>query len=186
MPKLTLNENHEYYSGRERVPGVTEIIGSCFPFTGKGVHVDRARNFGECAHKSVELHAKDNLDFSTVDPALLPYIRQFDIVCEHFGINKKRSVLETMLFSKKYKFAGKIDCVDNAVYDWKTGQRSKNHRLQIAAYRHLWNINNPRDKKSEGIIIYLDGTDNILFEEEQPQDFGVFLSVMEVYKFKKN
>ena len=93
-----------------------------------------------------------------------------------------------MLYHKKYNYAGTIDLIDNEiVWDVKTGQKHPKHRLQIAAYRKLWNHNFPKDKKKIGKIIYLNESDKQPeIVSEKASDFNVFLSMLEIKKFKES
>lgn len=191
MPRneeLVLDENHVYRlipSGRI-IPGVSEIIQSVFPFNGKGLAVDRASDFGTALHTAIDLEIKGKLNWATVDEPLLPYIKQWHNVLSTKDILTIRCQTEVKLASKKYLFAGKIDCVEKTIFDWKSGQKSPTHRYQISAYRHLWNINNPKDKKDKGIIVYLDGSEKEPeIVEEQKSDFSVFLACLEIWKAKQ-
>ena len=191
MPKpeiLELDDNHVYRlrpSGTI-VPGVSEVINSVFPFNGGGLVVQRASDFGTAVHKAIELNIKGQLNWGTVDDSILPYIKQADMALSELDVITTRSQIECMLYSKKYMFAGRIDLVENYVIDWKSGHKSPVHRVKTAAYRHLWNANNTKDKKKVSLTIYLNGEDErpeIVYEK--PSDFNTFLSCLEIYNFKK-
>ena len=170
----------------QRVPSVSSIINVVFPFEGQELAVERAAQFGTALHKAIELTIKRTLDPSTVDEALNPYLDQFWKFISSEDILTTQCKTEVKLYSKKFKFAGMIDLVEKNIYDFKSGQPHPKHHLQIAAYRHLWNINNPKNKKKSGIVVYLDGSDkNPAMVAEKPSDFNAFLSCLEIYNFKK-
>lgn len=186
--ELILDENHVYrlMPRGTVVPGVSEILESVFPFQGRGKAVDRACRFGTAVHRAIELEIKGTLDPATVDTSTQPYFDQFWKFLVEYNLLKTQCKTEVMLYSKKHHFAGRIDCVESRILDWKTGAQCPTHRLRIAAYRHLWNINNPGNKIKEAWLVYLDGGDAMPeIVKEKPSDFGVFLSCLEVLTFRK-
>ena len=56
------------------IPSVTQIIGSVFPFNGRGLAVERASSFGEAVHKAIELDMQRKLNWGSLDNAIIPYI----------------------------------------------------------------------------------------------------------------
>jgi hypothetical protein len=184
---LRIDENHRYWLGEKNIPGVSEIINSVFPFTGSGLAVERASNFGSAVHKAIELDIKGVLDWSTVDDAIKPYLEQFWKFRTENNILRTQCQTETILSSKKYGFAGTIDIIEKDVIDIKSGQKSPRHRIQIAAYRHLVNSNAPaKYKRQRGLLVYLNGKDEIPeVVEEKKSDFGVFLSCLNIHNFRK-
>lgn len=181
--------NHIYTlmpSGRI-IPGTTEIIESVFPFNGRGLAVDRAADFGTAVHLAISLEIEGVLNWKSLDDAIIPYIKQWSMAMEKLKIQLRRCIPEEMLWSKKYLTAGTIDLIDEEyIDDWKTGHPSDTHRVQVANYRHLWNINNPNNKRKKGRIFYLSGSDKMpTIVEEQPSDFNTFLACLEIYNFKR-
>jgi len=116
---------------------------------------------------------------------IIPYIKQVDMAITELGVMTTRCQTEVMLYSKKYKFAGKVDLIEKFVCDFKSGQPHPKHKIQISAYRHLVNCNQ-KEKIKEGLIIYLDGTENNpKIIKEKPEDFGAFLSLLNIYNWRK-
>ncbi|MBU1308798.1 MAG: hypothetical protein KKE30_04600 [Gammaproteobacteria bacterium] len=175
------DDTHIYYVNNRRVPSVTQIIQEFFPFNGGGLAAERARIFGEAVHKAIELKIKKTLDESTVDDAVRGYLNQWE--CYY----PTDCIREVRLYSKKYNFCGTIDEIRrDAVIDTKTGQYSPTHRLQIAAYRYLWNENFKKNKIANGLIVYLDGSESPPKTiHEQPEDLMVFFGLLNAYNWKR-
>lgn len=183
--KIDFNpETHSYFVDGARVPSVTQILGEFFPFKGQGEAAERARNFGNAVHKAIELDLNNQLDYVTVHESIIPYLNQFNEAIKKLRYQRLSSP-ELRLYSKKHKFCGTIDFPGNVIVDIKTGGKSPAHRLQIAAYRHLWNNNNPMDKIGKGAVLYLDGSEKTIIEPEQPQDFKTFLDCLNIYNWKR-
>lgn len=184
---LTFEESTHTYrlmpSGKI-IPSVSTIIGSVFPFNAKGLAVERAVDLGKAVHKAIELDIKGKLDFASVDSVIMPYLNQAQEAINRLNIYKTKCQTEVFLASKKYGFAGTFDLAEKVIVDFKTGQKSIHHRLQVAAYRHLWNSNN-KDKIKKAYVVYLNSN---IFEpeiiEEQPQDFQAFLNCLGIYNWK--
>ena len=167
------------------LPSVTQVIDSVFPFIDRGEVTDRAKRFGSVVHRAIELEIKSILDWKTVDESIVPYLNQLRLIEPHLNIILQECKTEQMLWSKKYRFSGRIDLVENRCIDIKTGQKSATHRYQGAAYRHLWQ-NTYKVRLPKTLIIYLDGSDKLPeMIEEQPQDFNTFLACLEIYNAKK-
>ena len=192
-----MTKNKEYLEFDERehryrlmpsgviLPSVTQIIDTVFPFIDRGEVTERARQFGSAIHKAIELDIKGTLDMVTLDEALMPYLKQWWKVISHLDILTTQCKTEQMLWSKKYRFSGRIDIVEKRIMDIKSGQPSPTHRIQASAYRHLWQITY-KQKMPKAIVIYLNGEDKMPeIVEEQPSDFTTFLSCLEIYNFKK-
>lgn len=183
--ELVLDSEHKYWRDGQRIPGVSEIIQAVFPYEGHGLASERAREFGKVVHKVIELETKGVLDPSTVDPAIQPYLDQFQNFRCEYNIPKTQCKTEIMLHTKEY--AGTIDLVtQDLIVDVKTGQKLPTHRLQVAGYRKLWNANSHKNKRKKAIVVYLNGSDKMPeIVEEKPEDLGVFLSCLSIKKWKE-
>jgi len=183
-----VEDSHLYYVDGIIKPNTTRIISNVFPFLhGESLASERAKMFGSAVHKAIELDLNKKLDSSTVDTAIMPYVTQFFRFMVNWDIYRTQCKAEVMLYSPKYGFAGRIDLVEKLVIEIKTGAQSPTHRLQVAASRHLWNINNPKNKITQkGIIVYLDGSDRPpKISRERHSDLTTFLACLEIYNFSK-
>lgn len=111
--------------------------------------VDKAADIGTQAHELVELHiAEREIDFSTYDQKAKD---AFDAYLSWEGQSKLHIVeQEIMLVSEEYRFGGTPDAIGEiggelCLVDWKTSNSVYlDHLIQLAAYRQLWNENNPQ------------------------------------------
>ena len=190
MPKnnLTFDEqSHRYFLDGNFIPSVTQIIDSVFPFEGHGLAAERSADFGKAVHKAIELDIQGRLNWATVDDAILPYIKQWEKIYSHLNILTVRCQVETMLVSKKYKFAGRVDLIhEGLVIDIKTGQKKPTHLIQIAAYKHLVS-KTLKVKVEKALLVYLNGSDEMPeIVKGRSQDFATFLACLEIYNWRNS
>ena len=183
---LTCDENHQYRllpSGKI-LAGTTDVIESVFPYNGKKDEWYRMK--GHAIHRSIALEIEGRLDYSSLTEYVARYFNQAMMAIEKLGIITIRCKAEVMLWSRKYLTAGTMDLVDEEyINDFKSGEKSPTHTLQTASYRHLWNINNPGNRRKKSRIIYLDGTEKMPeIIEEKPSDFTTFLAMLEIFNYK--
>ncbi len=94
-----------------------------------------ALEFGANVHLTCEYFDKGILKESTLDPALVPYLKAWQIFM-HEWIIKKWDNIEMTVISKLFGFAGTLDRdYDGKIYDIKTGKPSKWHGVQLALYK---------------------------------------------------
>jgi len=131
-------ENHKYYVGKRRVPGVSEIlqkVGLSKNYEGIDTFY---RDRGVATHKAIELYLKGVLDETSLDPAIQPQFNAFLDYQKAHNLGKILALEEPMI-DQKMIFAGTPDLItDVAIYDWKC---SKSHdrvaELQGQAYQIL-------------------------------------------------
>ncbi len=136
--------SHTYTWKGARVPSVTTIIrrvlGNPFEHVAASL-LAYARQRGTAVHKACELDDAGELDESTVDARIVPYLDAWRLFRQQF----KFRVLfaEKPLYSEFHGFAGTPDCCIEcdlgwlAVLDRKTGLPGPAAALQTAAYGHL-------------------------------------------------
>lgn len=155
---LNFDENeHVYRWDGEVVPSVTQAIqewvrrpGSSYyvnTFTGVSVpaeYFEPARDFGSAVHKACKyLLTGEGLDWDSLDPVLVPPLRQFEQWTKDFKV--KPLYIETPMYSHKHRVAGTPDllCYLNgdksfvALPDFKTGLDSPMTGPQTAAYEMI-------------------------------------------------
>ena len=83
MEKLKFNpDTHEYFYGDKKVPGVNEIFADLGMVDYSRVPQDKleiAREFGKAMHKTCELYDKNELNESTLDDKLKPYLEAWKL-----------------------------------------------------------------------------------------------------------
>ena len=119
MPVLAFDEpSHTYKLDGVHVPGVTTVLG---PYTGlEFVDADvlrAAAEFGNHVHEACHLLNLEELDWLTLDDALVPYVRAWEDFLEDSGAVVIKS--EHQVFSERFRFAGTLD----VLVDWKRRTR---------------------------------------------------------------
>ena len=149
--RLTLDpEPHTYYLDGRVIPGITEIrtaLGIGYPHTTTDpVHRER----GKAVHRAIELYDNGDLDESSVDPAVAPYLKAYIQFREDTGFEPVHS--ELMLASERDWYAGTLDKVGRlpslglGIVEIKSTESvdMKALKAQLSAQSRLWNMNFPR------------------------------------------
>lgn len=126
---------------------------------------DKAADVGTVCHAMVECHIRKR----KFDPASLTVECSQELLIaarKPFESYKKWAKLsrltpahaETRLVSERFQYGGMVDAVqidgELCIIDWKTSNSVYlDYILQVAAYRNLWNENNPKKKVTEGHLI---------------------------------
>lgn len=118
MPILTFNEgDHTYDLDGMNVPGVTSVLD---PYSGlefmrehRAELLQRAGEFGNHVHQACHLLNLEELDWDSLDPTLVPYVRAWEDFLEDTGAIVVKS--EHKVYSVRHKFAGTLD----VIVDWK-------------------------------------------------------------------
>ncbi len=110
--KLRFNEDdHTYWVGTLRVPGVSSITGQLDDFSGIPAAVlERKSQIGKAAHAAFEIIGNGGeVDPVTVHEAVRPYVEAFQLFLSE---NPVRVVMtEQKVFSERYFYAGMLDAV---------------------------------------------------------------------------
>lgn len=168
-------EDHTYWLRGQPLPSVTEILKACglILFQADDLYLIR----GRVIHRCCELLARGILDWSTVDPRVLPWVESYS----KFLLHQRwiANAIEFSSYSKNFLFAGTWDAdfTDGWLLDLKTGAAAKWHKLQIGAYWHL----DGEHRKTRCANLYLqdDGSIARLVEHsgrEGWRDFQTFLN----------
>ena len=182
---ITFDEaTHSYTMDGEPVPSVTTILKS-EGFIDTAFFTDYGRDRGKLAHLCCHLDDTGELDESTVDPVLMPYLLAYRRFKRESGFVASSS--EEPLASATYRFAGTPDRfgtfkdIECALLDIKTGSAEPWVRLQLAAYEILKGA----PYKRFALQLKDDGTYK-LHPFADRQDRNVFLSALAVYHWKNN
>lgn len=175
---------HIYTVDGEDYPSVTQIL-KAEGFIDTSWFTEHGRDRGKLAHKCTYLDDTGELDESSVDPVLMPYLVAYRRFKRDSGFVVSMS--ETPLAAEAYRFAGTPDRTGSfndatcAILDIKTGSVEPWAGLQLAAYTIL--LGSPYKRfalqlKSDGSYRLIPFTDR--------QDRQIFLSALAVYHWKNN
>lgn len=111
-------DKHEYRLNGVKLPGVTSVLE---PYTGlEFVNAEvlaRAAEFGSHVHQACHLMNMEELDWASLDPALVPYVTAWKEFLEDTGAVVIKS--EHRVYSARHKFAGTLD----VMVEWRRRNR---------------------------------------------------------------
>jgi len=182
-PELTFNEDaHTYYLGKQRIPGVTEILDSLglIPHFAKN---EAAALRGTIVHKACHYLALGKLDWSTVDPRLIGRVLAYERFLKEHQFEPE--LLEWRGWNRDYLYAGTLDLKGKMkrgkiIADIKTGAPLKYHKLQTAAYAGFFPGHVPRAT----LFLYDDEQYKLQFHHDRT-DWANFLSCLFVFKIRQ-
>lgn len=187
---------HRYTLDGVELPSVTKILDDVFdeyrsidPET-----LRRAQERGTAVHKACELHDMAQLDFSSVDETIAPYLEGYikfvsETKFEHHAVEQK-------VVSRKYGYAGTLDRLGvlgkskrRCQIDLKSAVSvSRSVGPQTAAYEQAAREEHWIEPKEiidrYALQLRADGGYRLL-PCKSPADFSVFLSALTIYKFKR-
>jgi len=176
---------HIYTVEGGRFPSVTQIISDMGLYGDTSYFTEYCRERGSFVHQIIKYHVDNELDESTIDPALQGYFdawRRFESEAQYIG-----DVCEHLLADQTYRFAGTIDHLGHlngypCVIDVKTGAMSPATALQLAGYEVLQK--HPGIRRF-GLQLTADGKYK-LKEYKDRGDRGVFLAALAIHWWKVN
>ena len=187
---LEFDEASHVYSVDGRVyPSVTQIISATFPDLFAAIPpavLARKANLGTAVHAAIELYLHEELDTSSMHPAIMPY---FESWLAWATDEIQTTVQLEARFASVLGYAGTVDWVGDTsthglcILDWKTtASPSRTHRIQTAGYA----VGLPEPLAKRGCL-YLkgDGSRAILNLHPDPRDIVDWTSVLRVYNLKK-
>jgi hypothetical protein len=188
---LTFEPNgHRYFLGSAEVPSVTAVLKPLYSFDGiPAATLDRKRQIGSALDEIIILDLADDLDESTVDPALTGYLEAF----RRFRADKKFAAVAVQkpVASAKYRYAGTPDAWgsldgEDAICDWKaTYDLHPAVALQTAAYHNAaceMDLLQYRAKRY-GVRFMPDGKYELV-QYKDKGDFNLFLSLLSILNWK--
>lgn len=180
---------HTYEAAGKLLPSVTRILGILNDWTGIPPAVlEAAREFGANLHAAIDLYNRDELDESSVDPALVPCLNAWKTFLSDSGAVVIAS--EHPVYHAKYGYAGKPD----VVLEWKNrivlpdlkSTHAVPHTVgpQTAAYAEAWwYMNGARGRRPERYCIHLKDGKYALHKRDDPADWSMFLSCLNVFNY---
>lgn len=190
MPLHFDAETHTYTLDGRRLPSVTEVLAPLIDYSRVPQDVlEAARVFGSHVHKACDLFNRDELDFDSLDPALVPYVSAWKQFLEDTGAVVIAS--ETPVFHDQLGYAGTPDVVlawGNRIVipDLKsTAVVPPTVGPQTAAYAKAYQrMHGGREPERRCIQLNADGTYRVHAKREA-SDWSYFLSALNCYRFKE-
>jgi hypothetical protein len=143
---------------------------------------------GDAVHYACELDDLRTLDEDTVGADIVGYLRAWRKFKN--GHNITMYGIETRLFHPIHRYCGTVDRIMYiagrlTVLDIKTGEPWPSHGPQTAAYQQM--VLAKTGFNADRICLYLreDGTYIPPNWQDNREDWGVFLSCLNVYNFKR-
>jgi len=177
---------HTYRRDGIVIPSVTQIlsIANDFSYVNKDV-LERASKFGTAVHKTTELYDANELNVTTLDDALVPYLDAW----KQFLSDTKFRVLESEVrVYSKHGYAGTFDRVGDlankkTLIDIKTSTTvARSTGLQLAAYKQALTEDN--DIKIDQLIsVQLKPNSYSIKIFDNPTDFLTFRNFLAVYQW---
>ncbi len=184
-------ENHIYHVDGKVYPSVTQIIRPLYSFDGIDSSVlEYAAARGRAVHKAIELLNANDLDESSLDPVLVPYLdayKKFASEMKFTATHSERHLshpsmhyagtpdIEGVILKGKHKGDWLVDLKAVAVLHASVG-------VQLAAYAAL--IGKPNIRRA---AVQLKPDGKYLFEEYPDwSDWPTFVSCLTVHNFRSN
>lgn len=131
---------HEYWLAEQRLPSVTEILRAAGLVDSQHYN-EHARERGTAVHAAVLYDDQHDLDESTVDPEVMPYLEQW----RAFKRDCRLGVLasEALVWSAVDGYAGTLDKYvrlngERVVLDIKTNNKPEWVAEQLGGYSRAW------------------------------------------------
>lgn len=186
--------SHRYTRAGRNLPSVTTVLEEQLREL-EGVperYYKAAGEFGQHVHEACNLHNRGRLDWSSLDPKLAPYLHAF----ENFRIASGVQILasEQRVYHPTLGYAGTLDILGllpgrsrPSIFDIKSPVvLPRSVGAQTAAYREAKvACGQPCDPTRYAIHLKSDGTYE-LKKLTSPADWNLFLSCLNVYKFRRN
>jgi hypothetical protein len=182
-------EGHVYRLDGKPVPSVTQILAPLEDFSMVPRDVlEAARIFGQHVHEACDLFNRGELDWDSLDPSLVPYVCAWKQFIDDSGAIVVAS--ELRVAHKKLGYAGSPDCVlawrsRVVVPDIKaTAVVPRTVGAQTSAYAEAYHSMHG-GKKPERYCIHLMPNSYKTHPRKDPADWSLFLSCLNIYKFKE-
>jgi hypothetical protein len=191
---LTFHEaEHRYFWDGKPVPNVTSILAPLNDLSMVPANtLERARMEGVAMHKTVELEVRGDLDVETLPDWLVPRLAAWRKFVADTGFTCLES--EFRVFHPTYQYAGTLDLFgtfrkgDGAAFiDLKRSfAAGPVIGLQLAAYHEAYCAQQKVGRNADRYALRLDDTGSYRLEPfPNKSDFGVFLALLTVQRFKE-
>lgn len=194
MPVIEFEEStHTYRVDGVVTPSVTQILEAAGISDFSGVPADvlaRAAARGTAVHVATWFDDQDDLDETTLDPAIGGYLAAWRKFKAENGVVVK--LIEQRIYSP-LGYVGTFDRLitmtkwGEVLPDIKTGAVSPSWAIQLAAY--LKGFHGPQAPKCRRVVVQLrkDGSYNLHWFEQKDlnRDWNVFAAALSVFQFRK-
>lgn len=180
--------DHSYWLDARRLDGVTEILRDAGMVNGSWF-TEESRTRGTYVHAATEMIDKGSLDWTALDPVLIPYCQAY----QKFVEDKRPVILlsEKHLYHAVHLYAGTPDRVvtldgATALIDLKTGVPAPATAIQVAAYRELVRVNEDIiPAKCFSLHLRDDGTYRLAEINDLRRHFNIFLAALTVVRWRR-
>lgn len=179
---------HIYRLDGRVVPSVTQVLSPLENFERVPWDVlEAARVFGQHVHEAMALLVRDELDWGSLDPSLVPYILGGKRFLDESGITVIAS--EQRVSCKKLRVAGTLDLVGHwrnteVLVDFKaTAAMPRSVGAQTAAYDRLYTSQyGGKPRKRYGVQLKLN--DYRVTPLTESTDWHTFVSCLNIWNYK--
>lgn len=193
MSPLVFDEVRHFYSlDGKPIPAVSSILKSSALSDFSGIPLDvmeRARDFGKAVHKACELHDLNTLDPATLDSAIALSLEAWAKFKADVGAEVEE--IEMPVYSKKLWVAGTLDRVvliggKRILVDIKSSAAVyPAMKIQLAGYKILYEEMSGVKIHGRMIVQVARNGSYITTSCDDESDESVFLSCVQIHKFKK-
>lgn len=138
---LRRDDQHRYWKGELRKPGASQILKAVNFIQGSPFWTDAGREKGTDSHSEFAKILMGTFDWANVNEDVMDEANTFEEWVKENGF--QAILVETMLYSEIYGFAGTIDAFGafpDGTYqlpDWKRGAASPSEKYKLALYVQL-------------------------------------------------
>ena len=182
--KIMLDADHVYRDeAGVQIPNVTSILKDA-GLIDTSFFDAYSRDRGTLVHRACALYDRDDLDMSSLDPAIEPYLYGWIKFRKDSGFIPE--AVEEIVYNPEYRYVGTLDVRGllggyKAIIDRKTGSAQPWAELQTAAYE------NCLAEKHRRFVIELDSEGKYkLIEHKDRSDIKLFLAALAITNWKKN
>lgn len=190
-------ESHTYTVDGRVVPNVTRVL----DLLGTYAHIpdevlDWKSDVGKAVHKATELYDQDDLDYASLDPAIVGYVDAWVKFMEE--VNPVILAIEERVYHGVLNYAGTVDRI--AIFNRQrrntilpleikcTAQTHAIHRLQTAAYYSASSNTGSAYKLNHSgmracAYLFPDGKYKLDFHYSFSGDFATFSGLLNVYNW---
>lgn len=191
MPELRFDAQlHQYTADGVIVPSVTQVLQSVglvdYGFLGAQRDFYLAR--GKAVHLACQLADENDLDKSTLDESLAPYLVAWRRFQAETGFRPE--LIEHRVFNPTYRYAGTLDRTGMigqtlAIVDTKTTEAAAWTAYQLAAYAACFD--RPMRFRRFAVALHDDGTYRATeyHIKDFARDWNVFLAALTVHNAKE-
>lgn len=179
---------HEYRVRGRVVPSVTTVLGILTDFGAVPAEVlARAAEFGTHVHQACALWNRGILDEAALDPALAPYLAQWQRFVVESGAEIRDS--ELPVYHRGLNYAGTLDVLadwkgQRCVIDIKTGVVPRSVGAQTEAYRRAHDSQECGPAARRRYCVQLTADAYKVHALTDPSDWALFNSCLNIWRYR--